>query len=192
MLAVTVVDRDDGRVSATAEALDRAQRDLAVGSRLAGADAELRLERLDDLLRSAEGAGEVRADVDRVLPDGLEVEHVVEGRDRVAERRRHLERVGDLLERLPGEPAVALLCEPQRREHRRLRSLGIPRANLLDLVVQRAHRSVSPITASSEPTTAIMSAMIVFSRQVAVASSATNDGARKWTRHGFGPPSETR
>ena len=27
--------------------------------------------------------------------------------------------------------------------------------------------------------------------QVAVASSATNDGARNFTRHGFGPPSET-
>ena len=26
---------------------------------------------------------------------------------------------------------------------------------------------------------------------VAVASSATNDGARNLTRHGFGPPSET-
>ena len=26
----------------------------------------------------------------------------------------------------------------------------------------------------------------------AVASSATKDGARKWIRHGLGPPSETR
>jgi len=44
---------------------------------------------------------------------------------------------------------------------------------------------------SSEPTIAIMSAIRASDMQVAVASSATNDGARNFTRHGFGPPSET-
>ena len=38
---------------------------------------------------------------------------------------------------------------------------------------------------------AIRSATSAFVMQVAVASSATKDGARNFTRHGFGPPSET-
>ena len=54
VMAVAVVDRDDGRVAAAAEALDRAQRDVAVLGRLAGLDPELLLERLDDLLRAAQ------------------------------------------------------------------------------------------------------------------------------------------
>src|SRR3954468_10498942 len=192
VLAVAVVDRDHRRVAAPAEALDRAERDLPVGRRLAGADAELRLERLDHLLRPAERAGEIGADVDCVPPDRLEMKHVVEGRDRVAERRRDLERVGALLECLARQPPVLLLREPQRGQRRRSRALGIARPELLNLVVERAHLSVSPITASSEPTTAIRSATRALWRQVAVASSATNEGARKWMRHGFGPPSETR
>jgi len=59
VLAVTVVDGDDGRVAAAAEALDGAEGDLAVGRRLAGADAERRLEGVDDALRPAERAREV-------------------------------------------------------------------------------------------------------------------------------------
>ena len=76
------------------------------------------------------------------------------------------------------------------------RETGIERPDLLDLVVQRrllgAHRSTSPITASREPTTAIRSATAASVTQAAVACSAANEGARNLTRHGFGPPSETR
>src|SRR5690348_10945013 len=109
VLAIAVIHGDDRRVAAAAEALDRAERDLAVGSRFACADPELRLERLDDLVGPAERTGQVRADVDRRAPDRLEMEHVVEGRDRVAEGRRDLERVGGLLDRLARQPAVLLL-----------------------------------------------------------------------------------
>src|SRR5947208_3606891 len=192
MLAVAVVDGDDRGVAAAAEALDRAERDLSVRRGLARSDAELRLEGLDHLLRAAERAREVRAHLDRVPPDRLEVEHVVEGRDRIAEGRRDLERVGGLLERLARQPAMLLLREPQGRQRRRARALRVARPDLLHLVVEGRHRSVSPITASSEPTTAIRSATRAWCRQVAVASSAAKDGARKWMRHGFGPPSETR
>ena len=66
----------------------------------------------------------------------------------------------------------------------------VPLRDLLDLVGE-AHRSVSPMTASSEPTIAIRSAMSDPCAQVAVACSAANDGARKCTRHGLGPPSLT-
>src|SRR3954469_3606159 len=192
MLAGAGGDGHARGVAAAAEALDRAERDLSVRRGLARSDAELRLEGLDHLLRAAERAREVRAHLNRVPPDRLEMEHVVEGRDRIAEGRRDLERLCGLLERLAGQPAVLLLREPQRRQHRRPRALGIARPQLLHLVAEGAHRSVSPMTASSEPTTAIRSATRAWWRQVAVASSATKDGARKCTRQGFGPPSETR
>src|SRR5262249_46897711 len=93
VLPVAVVDGDDGGVAAAAEALDGAEGDLAVRGGLAGTHAELALECLDDALRADERAGEVRADLDEVLAHRGEVVHVVEGRDRVAVRRRQAEGV---------------------------------------------------------------------------------------------------
>ena len=133
-------------------------------------------------------ADSFRLHLEMVRADGLEVEHVVEARDAHAVRGRQVERVGDLLECLAREPAVALLRQAKCRQDRRLR-FGIPGCDLADLVY---HRSVSPMTASSDPTIAIRSATSVSCTHVAVASSATSDGARKWTRQGFGAPSETR
>src|SRR6185436_17945588 len=127
--------------------------------------------------------------------DRLQVVHVVEGGDGHAVRRRLVERVGDLAERLRREPAVPLLREPKRRQGGGARD-RIQRPDLLDLVIERlflrAHRSTSPMTASSEPTTAIRSATAASCTQAAVACRAANEGARNLTRHGFGPPSETR
>src|SRR5262245_60149224 len=116
-MALTVVYGDHRRVSATVEALDHAQRHLPVLGRLARLDAELGLERADDLLRTDERTGEVRADRDLVLADGGEMEHVVERRHRAAVRGRVVERVGDLGKRFLREPAVLLLRHPQRGEH---------------------------------------------------------------------------
>src|SRR4051812_25538056 len=75
-LPVAAVDRDDGSPPAAAGALDRAQRHPAVGRRLAGMHAELALERLHDLLRAHERAGDVGADLDQMAARRLEVEHV--------------------------------------------------------------------------------------------------------------------
>src|SRR5581483_3486864 len=186
-LAVAVVDRDDGAPAAAAGALDGAQRHLSVDCRLARAYAQLALEGLEHLLGADEGAGDVRADLDQVPSDGGQVEHVVEGRDGPAVGRRQLERVGDLAEGLGRQPAVALLSEPQRREDRRA-ALRILVGDRADLLLQSRHRSTSPMTVSSEPTIAIMSAISASFIQVAVASSATRLGARKRTRQGFGPP----
>src|SRR5438874_1473944 len=52
--AVPLVDRDDRRPAAAAEALDRAQRELAVLGRLPGRDSQFLLERLEHLLRPDE------------------------------------------------------------------------------------------------------------------------------------------
>ena len=87
------------------------------------------LERVDDALRADERAREVRAHLDEVLADRLEVVHVVERRDRVAVGRRQAERVGDLAERLRRQPAVLLLREPKRRQRRRARVREARRAS---------------------------------------------------------------
>src|SRR5205809_3614247 len=188
--AVVMVDRDDRRPAAAAETLDRPQRDLAVARGLARADAELLLEALEHLLSTDESARDVRANLDHVPADRREVEHVVEGRDRLAECGCRAERLCALAQRLRREVAVLLLREPQRRQRRRA-PMRILRLHLLHLVLKGAHLSTSPMTVSSEPTIAIMSATSASRMHVAVASSATNDGARNFTRHGFGPPSET-
>src|SRR4029078_13473774 len=96
----------------------------------------------------------------------------------------------DLAQHVGRQPAMLLLREPQRRQHRALRVGWVLRALGLDRLLQGAHRSTSPMTVSSEPTTAIMSAIRASCIIVAVACRATNEGARNLTRHGFGPPSE--
>jgi hypothetical protein len=80
---------------------------------------------------------------------------------------------------------VLLLRDPQRRQDRRA-AVRILRENRVEV-----KRSTSPITVSREPTIAIRSATSASDMHVAVASRATNDGARNFTRQGFGPPSET-
>src|SRR5262249_60874566 len=106
--------------------------------------------------------------LDRVLAYRLQMEHVVEARDAHAVRRRQLERVGYLLEGLAREPPVALLRDAERGQH------GGPRRRILvgDLANLVDHLSVSPITASSEPTIVIRSATSVSCRHVGVACSA--------------------
>ena len=111
----------------------------------------------------------------------------------MAIRGCQLERVGCLAERLLGEPAaVSLLRELERGQHGGER-VGIPLPDRLHLVVEAgAHRSTSPITGSSDAATATRSATAASRTHVAVAWSAAKLGARNLTRHGFGPPSETR
>ena len=94
-----------------------------------------------------------------VLAHRLEPEHVVERRDREAVGGRQVERVGDLAERLLREPAaVPLLRELQRRHHRGERPPGSAPGSPGSRRSSVAHRSTSPMTPSSEPTIAIMSA----------------------------------
>ena len=55
---------------------------------------------VDDALGARERAGQVRAHLHEVRPDRREVVHVVEARDRLAVRGRHVERLRDLTERV--------------------------------------------------------------------------------------------
>src|SRR6185436_2951764 len=138
--AVVMVDRDDGCPPAAAETLDRSERDFSVGGGLAGADAELLLEPLQNLLGSDQGARHVRADLDHVPADGSEMQHVVEGGDRLAECWGRAECIGALAQGLGRQVAVALLRETQRRQGGGA-PVRILRLDLLDLVVVGAHRS---------------------------------------------------
>src|SRR5918999_615422 len=126
-------------------------------------------------------------------PNRGQVVHVVERRDRLDVGRRELHSVRDLAERLGRQPPVVPLLREMKRVHDRRAAVGVELPELLHPLVELGggHRSVSPITESSEPTIAIRSAISASLMQVAVASSATNDGARNLTRHGRGPPSET-
>src|SRR5436190_15933608 len=65
--AVAVVDSDDRRPAAAAEALDGAEREASIRTRLSCVNTELALERLDHVLCPGKPARDVGADLD----DGL-------------------------------------------------------------------------------------------------------------------------
>src|SRR4029077_1934181 len=105
------------------------------------------------------------------LADGLEPEHVVEGRDREAVRRCQTERVRDLAEGLRRQTAAVLDLGELQRRHDGRQGARILRAYFLDPFVQRRfghYRSTSPMTPSREPTIAIRSATAGSRMQVAV------------------------
>ena len=114
-----------------------------------------------DVLRAAQPATDVRAHLDEPPAHGLEVEHVVEGRDAFDVSRGQVERVCNFAKSLRWQPtSVVLLGQSQRRHYRRTR-FWVLRSNLSDFSMktrQRFHRSTSPMTVSSEPTMAIRSA----------------------------------
>ena len=68
---------------------------------------------VDDALRTDERAREVRADLDHVPSDWLEVVHVVEARDRLAVRGCQVECLRDLAHCLGRQPAMCFLCQPE-------------------------------------------------------------------------------
>ena len=188
-LAVPVVDDDDRRIPAAAGALDRAQRDLAVLARLArrGRRALARTPRRPAVPRRAHRRRSCRPrpGARRPAPGGT-----CRRRTRRPGRAPASGRAPPRPRRAPPAAASRTAPGPAASRSSPPTAIRIRRRRRADLLLQ-AHRSTSPITVSSEPTIAIMSAISEFVMQVAVASSATNDGARNFTRHGFGPPSET-
>ena len=162
-LAVAVVDRDDRAPAAAAEALDRAQRDLAVVGRLARPDAELaaRTPRAPAARRRARTRGSCRPrpGAGRRARGGTCRRTTRPPRSRPASGRAR--------RRPRGTPraGASRSCSCASRS---AGSIGRARIRVLraDLAgsrrrdrAWRRHRSTSPITASSEPTIAIMSAI---------------------------------
>src|SRR5487761_92202 len=192
---IAMVEPDHRRVLARAQALDllvgeeSVLRDLA---RLANADGDL--QAVDDVLGAAQHAAEVRADVEPVLADGIEVEERVEGGHAFDVPGIELQRDRDLAHRLGRQVAQLLLGEVERGHHRRawLRILRRQRPDLFQQVTgQGAHRSTSPSTVSAVPMIAIMSATMWLSAMRSRACRLTKDAERNFTRRGLWVPSLT-
>src|SRR5271165_2440482 len=103
-----VVD-DGGRYAAGANAAGGQERELLVGSRLAGLDARLLLDRGENLGRAADVACGAEADDARVGALRLQGEEMVERGDAVDAAGRKLQLVGDEQEKVVLEEAEELL-----------------------------------------------------------------------------------
>src|SRR5262245_13721562 len=75
---VAVVDLQARRLGAGRDALDVLERELAVGGRAAGMDAQAGLQVLQQLFAPSQHAGDVGAHVDDVIAHRLALEHLVE------------------------------------------------------------------------------------------------------------------
>ena len=113
-----IPDHDHWCVTARALALDLDDRELAVLGRLAGLDAtQVTADGVQDLVRTTKHAGGGGADLDKVLANGLAVEHGVEGGDLVDTHGGHLEEIGDVVHDGYGRPSFVLtLAEVEERD----------------------------------------------------------------------------
>src|SRR5882724_7424194 len=82
-------------------------------------DAEPRLERVQDVLRAAQRAGEVAAHLDVPAPPRLLPVHGVEGGDRGHPRERQLHQLRHVLQDGEGEPTELALRQPEGRHEGR-------------------------------------------------------------------------
>ncbi len=190
---VAVVDLQRRRLGARRLALGVGEGDQPVGRGAAGLDAQLLLGVVHQVVRAEQRARHRVADVDQVLADRLELEHLVE-----RGRAEHLGRGGadqlaDVHHGLVGDVAVLLLGHVEQGDRRRPR-LRVAGDDLLGQrhvgVVQPGHyRSTSPRTGSTEEMTATASAIrppcIMCGRHWML----TKLGPRMCSRYGLAPPS---
>ena len=148
---------------ASAEAFDGRKREQPVRGRAALLDPQHRLQMPQQVLGSAQHAGDVVAELQVEHTHRLGMEEGVEGRQLVDPDPLDTEDVGDLFQHRAGQMAMFLLRD-QKRGHDRRALVGIPRRRRLDLFAH-VHRvqipcylSTSAITGSRLPSTAIMSA----------------------------------
>ena len=153
-VAVAVVDLQARRLGARGLALGVLERDQPVGGRAAGLDAEAVLGVVHQLVGAQQHARHRPADVDEVLADRLELEHLVERRRAEHLGRRVPDQLGDVRHGVVRHVAVLLLGEVQQRDQRRLR----PRVAPDDLLGDE--------TLASEPATAAPSADPIWAGSV--------------------------
>ena len=101
-------------------------------NRVRARDGDRLFQVLDDLVRPAQGAAEVGADVEMVLAGRCQVKERVEGRDALDVTRVKLQGRRDLAHRLRIEISELLLREVKRGHDRGAR-LRVPGRELLDL-----------------------------------------------------------
>ncbi len=109
-----VVHDQHGGVAAGAHALAFDQGELAVFGGLAVVDAQLALEVFAGTVAIAQGTGQVGADGDLVLADGLDVEHVVERGDFLDRDGRNANVVGHVFDDFGSQPALLFLRDGKR------------------------------------------------------------------------------
>src|SRR5260370_11120923 len=193
IVVVLMVQAHHGRVLAGAEALDLLVAEESVGGDLLRrAHSDRRLQMVRHLVRAAQHAAEVRAHVETVLADRLEVKERVEGRHALDVAWVELQGLSDLAHRLRRQVAELFLGQVERRHHRgaRLRILGRQLLYLFqDVCRESRHRSQSPSTASAVPMIATMSATMWLSAICSSACKLTNEAERNFTRRGLCVPS---
>src|SRR5213596_261133 len=118
-VVLLVVHLQAGSGPAGGQALDLLERELPVTRALAVADAEPRLERVQDVPGTAQRAGEVAAHLDVPAPLRLLPVHGVEGGDRGHPGERQLHQLRDVLHDGEREPAELALREPEGRHEGR-------------------------------------------------------------------------
>src|SRR5216683_6456432 len=195
VVVVLVVEPHHGRVLAGAKALDLlVAEDTVGGDLLRRAHSDRRLQVIHHLVRAAQHAAEVRAHVETVLADRLEVKERVEGRHALDVAWVELQRLSDLAHRLGRQVAELFLGQVERRHHRGAR-LRVFRRQLpyffQDAWRESRHRSQSPSTASAVPMIATMSATMWLSAIRSSACRLTNEAERNLTRRGLCVPSLT-
>src|SRR5437879_568431 len=119
LMVLLVVHLEAGSGPARRQALDLLERELPVGRALAVVDAEPRLERVQDVLRAAQRAGEVAAHLDVPAPLRLLPVHGVEGGDRGHPGERQLHQLRHVRQGGQREPAELALREPEGRHEGR-------------------------------------------------------------------------
>src|SRR5438270_2762976 len=206
-----VVDLQDRRVDAGAEAFDLDYREQAVFGLAANADTKLFLARGDDRVRAAQPARGRRADLQQITPDRPQIEHRVEGRNLVDADRRHAEQARDVIHRGPRHPTAHLALRQIEQGQTRaglaarriFRDMGAGALNvhgrefecvrLLDRrPLGRVHRSISPNTLSIEPVIATTPASMWPRDMNVLACGAAQPGAAILQRYGRLAPSDTR
>src|SRR5437762_12345621 len=119
LVVLVVVHLEAGSGPARRQALDLLERELPVGRALAVADAEPRLERVPDVLRGAQRAGEVTPQPDVPAPLRLLPVHGVERGDRGHPRERQLHQLRHVLQDGEREPTELALRQPEGRHEGR-------------------------------------------------------------------------
>ena len=115
---VAVVHLHTHRLVAVGQALRLVQSEDAVRRRAAGTHAQRGLGVPEQLERATEQAGDVRAHGHDVLPDGLGVQHVVEGGGALHLGRGDAAELADLGDGLRAQPPVLLLRQMAQRDER--------------------------------------------------------------------------
>src|SRR5262245_60993972 len=221
MLLPRVVDHDDRRAIAGAQAFDFEKRERAGLVGLAGVDAERVPKLLCNPFRSVQCTRQRPAHAQHELAHWLREKHRVVRDDVLDVRWRYAEQLADVAHRIRRDVALLILDEVQSRQDRRPALIRrVPLHDLFEagetvrrvrerrtLLHQRArrfverravrhlrmkaHRSTSPITTSIDPITAITSAIRPPTIKRSSAWHASSDGARALTRHGRLLPSDT-